>query len=174
MTVHQQTDGVARRMRLSGAALVTVLTVVLLTACGLIYTGPSEEEQDDDVRAALMEAVPTITGVLGGSYYDGPRQVYSVKIYVSELPEDELPLVVDEALKAVWRSLSFSPAHIALSVAEGPMPPDASTLTEDGYDLGPVIDELGLLGAKDTFTSLTVPASTLEARYGEWSEPNDD
>ncbi|QAV69875.1 hypothetical protein ESZ53_05155 [Salinibacterium sp. UTAS2018] len=160
-------------MRLSAAALVTILTVVLLTACGLIYTGPSDEEQDDDVRTALMEAVPTITGVHGGAYYDGPRQAYSVKIYVSELPEDELPLVVDEALKAVWQSLSFSPAHISLSVVEGPMPPDASTLTEDGFDLGPAIDELGLLGAKDTFRSLIAPASTLEARYGEWTGPND-
>ncbi|MBH0008873.1 hypothetical protein [Salinibacterium sp. SWN1162] len=160
-------------MRLSAAALVTVLTVVLLTACGLIYTGPSDEEQDDDVRTALMEAVPTIDGVIGGTYYDGPKQAYSVKIYVVELTDEGLSHVVDQALEAVWQSLSFQPAVVALIVAEGPMPSNASEAAGDGVELGSVISELDLRGVREPLESLLVSASTLEARYGEWTGPND-
>ncbi|MEV8253540.1 hypothetical protein AB0O95_06185 [Rhodoglobus sp. NPDC076762] len=174
MSVHNRSGGVRRLIRLSAAALVAVLAAGLLAGCGLIYTGPSAEEQDDDVRTALIEAVPTMTGVLGGTYYDGPRQAYSVKIYVVELADDGLSEVVDKALEAVWQSLSFQPADIALIVAEGPMPPNASMATGDGVELGSVIDELDLRGVREPLESLRVPSSTLEARYGEWTGPNDD
>jgi hypothetical protein len=164
------------RVHLSGIALLGMITMLLISACGI---APSGETVDNELmlQDEFTSKIAGVDGVYISTTSSGlGNSAAVVRLYIPGLAKDteSVATIVDETFRLAWKKWPQQPVSIRVGVVSGSKPTTVQSIDNNSIDLRDVAISMGL-PAKSAHGDIRLDAPTLAERYGSReAESNND